>query len=79
MRYLTVILALLAALTVTPYHLSGPAEIECTCNFDVVLATMSDFAARPYFPLQPLNITLGWKSGYGWSASPPTLIFYKGI
>ncbi len=65
--------------TVTPYHLAGPAEIECTCNFDGVLATMSDFAARPYFPLQPLNITLGWKSGYGWSASPPTLIFYKGI
>lgn len=65
--------------TVTPYHLAGPAEIECTCNFDGVPATMSDFAARPYFPLQPLNITLGWKSGYGWSASPPTLIFYKGI
>lgn len=64
--------------TITPYHLSGPAEIECTCNYDGALATMSNFAARPYFPLQPNNITLDWKSGYGWSAAPPTLTFYRG-
>lgn len=64
--------------TITPYHLSGPAEIECICNYDGALATMSNFAARPYFPLQPNNITLDWKSGYGWSAAPPTLTFYRG-
>lgn len=65
--------------TLTPYHLSGPAGVECTCNFDGALATMSDFAARPYFPLRPISVNLNWKSGYGWAADPPALTFYKGV
>jgi hypothetical protein len=65
--------------TITPYHLAGPAAVECTCNFDGPLVTMSDFAARPYFPLRPISVNLNWKSGYGWAADPPALTFYRGV
>jgi hypothetical protein len=61
---------------ITPYRFTH-SESECTCDFDGALATMGDFKARPYFPQQPGKISITWKSGSTWSATPPELVFYR--
>jgi len=65
-----------AGAMLTPYHFAHP-ETECTCDFDGALATMNDYSARPFFPQQPGTINLAWKSGNTWTATQPTLIFYR--
>ena len=62
----------------TPYSFAHE-KIECTCNYDGALATMTDYAARSFFPLQPTTIELGWKTGTAWADTPPSLQFYKGV
>lgn len=61
----------------TPYSYAH-LQSECTCNFDGMTATMTDRAARSFFPQQPGKITLGWKSGNSWATSRPNLKFYRG-
>ena len=61
----------------TPYSYVH-SQSECTCNFDGMTATMTDLAARSFFPQQPGKITLGWKSGNAWATSRPNLKFYRG-
>ena len=65
-------------LPIAPYNFNNHSDIECTCDFGGISATMGDKKARPYFPQQPNAITLAWKPDKTWTSTQPVLQFYRG-